>query len=1028
MAQSANQELVANLKPFIARIVQGMDLSTGGGGGSGTGNLLSSGVIPMDTGYAPASGQQIATKKYIDDGIASISAHPPVTVGNGLAGDLARQYIEVRLNTSLGMEFVGGSLAVRLNGDSGLDFETNGLSLGSPFDVKAGAVESIIGKSHSHKVISTANAIVDKGQLLHSNGDGRIALAGLGIGRQPTADYLQLVDTLEFSSNAEIKTLADNLALRPLKDLYLEPGSGVVKLKSGASISSNIWISGKTGWGITDAGDADFRLVRADELAVEIFRVDERVVENNSLLVTPGRGILAEDWNVPAMGVGVPIKFKDSPTVAATPIFRSGDHIRVYSHSELNGGINWTKVDGTVSNYVDNGGNTQTWTFTPTRVNAGAVGNIIRANTAFVNFGVSGMGFIEMRVGDRTHGPTFDIAIWDGITPHAANSVKVRVRSGQLASMPGASADSQYGIWIGGGKKAEPGHIIMSNLKANIHNIPLEMTAGYASGVVAIKLNPKIPSIAVGSPIPIGLRTGGDGFWTGKISGLTGTDAKHNGKYGWRVGGHQGSGFPRVEWNGEELGFYSSSSNSPTIKFDNNGNSQFTGLMTITTTGEIQATHTHFNHSGITIGTAATLRDMRATNRLSYAYIHPTTHKITPVAYIEATAPSTTGHRTLRLEMASPYAATWLELRSHGGVWASAAGLHSLGPLHADGTLEVKEASTLRKALTVYGATDLRTTLRVRGALSANSTALIGGALTVNGTAVIAGNFTANRAAHIKGVLTADTDVKIGRNLTVHGTSVLTGVVTASGDLKVIKNAHFAQGLVVGSSTKTAASGQIIFTTPLASAWGRPFISARANGMTGLTTNGMSSADSYLEMHSFDGQGGGWIAGAGRNKIGLWFKGSAGVVSTITSKASRAPIVFAGQLNRNTTVGGTSNLAVFLTGGDASLLVKGNGALWSRGGATIGAFDDEDDNDLLRGYSLSKINPIKENWNMFIRRNVQRLEELNLVDGEFVNMNGMMELQTGAIWQINSRLTAIEELSIIDMIKILFARVLHLQR
>ena len=184
----------------------------------------------------------------------------------------------------------------------------------------------------------------------------------------------------------------------------------------------------------------------------------------------------------------------------------------------------------------------------------------------------------------------------------------------------------------------------------------------------------------------------------------------------------------------------------------------------------------------------------------------------------------------------------------------------------------------------------------------------------------------------------------------------------------------------------------------------------------------MGKAKGFLEIkHISSGGGAHFKAGNTGTGNSFYFRGSSRALSATT-----ASFVFDGVLNNGVVIPNASTLAIFSTGRHSKVVFRGSGEIWSYGHSAIHPFDDEDDNELLRGYSLSKMNPIKENWNQFVHKNINRLEELDIIDGDMVNMNGMMELQTGAIWQINSRLTAIEELSIIDMIKILFARVLHL--
>jgi hypothetical protein len=90
----------------------------------------------------------------------------------------------------------------------------------------------------------------------------------------------------------------------------------------------------------------------------------------------------------------------------------------------------------------------------------------------------------------------------------------------------------------------------------------------------AIRLDPSIPSLAVGNPLPTGTQTGGDGLWAGLEGGV----------YKLRMGKAAGAA---VHWTGEAVELRNST-NTPTITLDNAGNSQFTGIMTIGPSGSIQ--------------------------------------------------------------------------------------------------------------------------------------------------------------------------------------------------------------------------------------------------------------------------------------------------------------------------------------------------------------------------------------------------------------------------------------------------------
>jgi hypothetical protein len=93
----------------------------------------------------------------------------------------------------------------------------------------------------------------------------------------------------------------------------------------------------------------------------------------------------------------------------------------------------------------------------------------------------------------------------------------------------------------------------------------------------AIRLDPSIPSLAVGNPLPTGPQTGGDGFWTGAIDG----------GYALRIGGALNSA-PQLLYNGASgrLAFRSTTGEEK-IVLDVDGSAYFGGPMTIASGGGI---------------------------------------------------------------------------------------------------------------------------------------------------------------------------------------------------------------------------------------------------------------------------------------------------------------------------------------------------------------------------------------------------------------------------------------------------------
>jgi hypothetical protein len=89
----------------------------------------------------------------------------------------------------------------------------------------------------------------------------------------------------------------------------------------------------------------------------------------------------------------------------------------------------------------------------------------------------------------------------------------------------------------------------------------------------AIRLDPSIPSLAVGNPLPTAVDGGGDGLWVGYNSGT----------YKLRLGKASGVG---LALDGDGAGI-EEAANVPTITLDSAGNSRFDGPMTLGPLGGI---------------------------------------------------------------------------------------------------------------------------------------------------------------------------------------------------------------------------------------------------------------------------------------------------------------------------------------------------------------------------------------------------------------------------------------------------------
>ena len=108
-----------------------------------------------------------------------------------------------------------------------------------------------------------------------------------------------------------------------------------------------------------------------------------------------------------------------------------------------------------------------------------------------------------------------------------------------------------------------------------------------------------------------------------------------------------------------------------------------------------------------------------------------------------------------------------------------------------------------------------------------------------------------------------------------------------------------------------------------------------------------------------------------------------------------------------TTVDADFNLFAVLNASTTSVIVKGDGEIFSNQSATVGTFDAYDDAQLVRANDLfHRTGVIDSKFDKFIKYNAKTLADNKLIgkdkDGtpnSFVNITGMQRLHNGAIWQ-----------------------------
>jgi len=506
------------------------------------------------------------------------------------------------------------------------------------------------------------------------------------------------------------------------------------------------------------------------------------------------------------------------------------------------------------------------------------------------------------------------------------------------------------------------GRIIWSDKTASITDLKFGMFHGADK---TVEIDPVTPQFRMGEHIPTGLQEGGAGCWMGKYNNPSSPD--YHGKYMFRYGGTSHDGLARIIWNGINLSIRSGTTTMSLVKFDQFGD------------GYLKRNFTVDGH-GIIKGYAVVGGAARWT---SYALTVVGSMTCSSTFYARAT-----GIVIGNFNVGATAGKSGYKMSVYGGIYTN-------DKLTVTKVLTVGGTSNLVGSVVVgHGTAQASHVLTVRGSGWFNNSVHVGTTLNVLSTSHLVGNVT------------------MDHNLSVKGTSTTTGKTYCAGGLLI--------GSPSGILAPTVSAGTLMIDRHGGSTKASIILVSTAAGFTANAHN-MAAMNAYFQIQKISGsQGGTNLISTGNGGIGMMMTASC----VRQGGSTDFTYLFRSYGVHNASLAGTANMICFQNGMSSRVIIKATGAIWSKGGTTIHAFDNEDDLALLRGYSLSKLNPIQRNWGNFISSNYRRLIELDLVaeDG-MVNMNGMMELQVGAIHQLNQRVVRMEQMDFITLMRLMFARV-----
>ncbi len=183
-----------------------------------------------------------------------------------------------------------------------------------------------------------------------------------------------------------------------------------------------------------------------------------------------------------------------------------------------------------------------------------------------------------------------------------------------------------------------------------------------------------------------------------------------------------------------------------------------------------------------------------------------------------------------------------------------------------------------------------------------------------------------------------------------------------------------------------------------------------------LVAHGMTAqieTDTYGYISQVSGGAGGvGLVGLTESAIGLAVAGACTNETTTDTSSSDATILMTGYTKSGTALGSMSNAANILSvrnAGSTKFIIKGNGDLHAAN-TTITALDNYDDVALLRTFDrvTTTRGIIDSQWDKFIEYNRTHLESAGVIVGDFISIQALQRLTSGAVWQLHERIAQLE--------------------
>lgn len=155
---------------------------------------------------------------------------------------------------------------------------------------------------------------------------------------------------LSFLTTPLLDSLASvNMTLAPGGDLIFDPVGNIAKTASSVSLQSDNYASQTTGWRATYDGQADFRYLFVDEMHAKSFIADLEQALAGGQIICKSVAMVYSTFTAPAAGGSTTLTVRDLPSATGMAVFVNGDIVRLRKFTRSAGSLTIADCWGVVT-------------------------------------------------------------------------------------------------------------------------------------------------------------------------------------------------------------------------------------------------------------------------------------------------------------------------------------------------------------------------------------------------------------------------------------------------------------------------------------------------------------------------------------------------------------------------------------------------------------------------------------------------------------------------------------------------------